>query len=41
MAIVNELNHPDPDVVIKGGLEIMQDMHEKDILLGTKKVIKK
>ncbi len=35
--IVKELNHPNPDVVIDGGLEIMQDLHVKDILLGTKK----
>lgn len=34
--IVHELNHPDPDVVIKGGLEIMHDMYEKNILLGIK-----
>ena len=36
-SIADELNHPDPDVVLKGGLDIMLDMHEKDILLGTKK----
>ena len=34
--IAKELNHPNPDVVINGGLEIMQDLHAKDILLGTK-----
>ena len=35
-AIAKEINHPNPDVVINGGLEIMQDLHVKDILLGTK-----
>jgi len=35
-AIAKELNHSNPDVVINGGLEIMQDLHAKDILLGTK-----
>ena len=34
--IAKELNHPDPDVVINGGLEIMQDLHTKDVILGTK-----
>lgn len=34
--IAEELQHPDPAAVIKGGLEIMQGMHEKDIILGTK-----
>lgn len=33
--IAKELNHPDPEVVINGGLEIMQDLLAKDILLGT------
>ncbi len=32
--ITEELNHPDPQVVINGGQEIMRDMHDKDILLG-------
>lgn len=35
--IAEELNHPNPDVVIQGGLEIMQGFLDKDILLGTKK----
>ena len=38
ISIARELNHPNPDVVINGGLQIMQDMHEKNILLGTKSV---
>jgi len=32
--IAEELEHPDPQVVIDGGHEIMCDMHSKDILLG-------
>ncbi len=32
--IAAELNHPDPQVVINGGHEIMHDMHSRDILLG-------
>lgn len=32
--IAAELKHPDPEVVINGGHEIMSDMHSKDILLG-------
>ncbi len=35
--IAAELNHPNPEVVIQGGLEIMQGFLIKDILLGTKK----
>jgi hypothetical protein len=34
--IACELKHPDPDVVIQGGQEIMQGFLIKDILLGTK-----
>jgi hypothetical protein len=32
--IARELDHPDPQVVINGGHEIMRDMHSKDIILG-------
>ena len=32
--IASELDHPDPQVVINGGHEIMRDMHSKDIILG-------
>ena len=35
--ISDELKHPNPKVVIQGGLEIMQGFLIKDILLGTKK----
>lgn len=34
--IANEMQHPNPEVVIKGGADIMQDMRSKDVLLGTK-----
>lgn len=34
--IIEELKHPNPEVVIKGGADIMQDMRSKDVLLGTK-----
>ncbi len=34
--IAEELKHPDPQVVIDGGYEIMHDMHDKDILLGVR-----
>jgi len=32
--IAEELDHPEPQVVIDGGHEIMRDMHSKDILIG-------
>jgi len=32
--IATELAHPDSDMVITGGLEIMQNLHRKDILQG-------
>ena len=34
--IAVELQHPDPGTVISGGLEIMQNLLEKDVILGTK-----
>jgi uncharacterized protein len=37
LSIVEQLQHPDPDVVISGGLEVMQDFRDKDVLLGVKK----
>jgi uncharacterized protein len=36
VSIAQELNHPNPDAVINGGLEIMQEFLEKNILLGVK-----
>jgi len=35
-SIAKELQHPNPDTVISGGLEILQDFKNKDIILGTK-----
>jgi len=35
-SIAAELNHPNPEVVIKGGLETMQNFLQKDVLLGTR-----
>jgi len=37
LTIANELNHPNPETVIQGGFDIMQNFLEKDILLGTEK----
>ncbi|MEE8264386.1 MAG: putative DNA-binding domain-containing protein [Gammaproteobacteria bacterium] len=36
--IADELKHPDPEVVVKGGLEIMETMRKKNVLLGVKKM---
>ncbi len=33
--IANEMNHPDPDVVITGGQQAMQELRSRNILLGT------
>ena len=35
--IAKQLNHPDPDVVITGGQQIMNQLRDSDILLGTRK----
>jgi hypothetical protein len=34
--IAEEMSHPQPDVVINGGMDIMKGLLEKKILLGTK-----
>ena len=36
LGIVSQLKHPDSNVVIEGGFEVMQDFKNKDILLGTR-----
>lgn len=36
LQIAEELKHPRPEVVLNGGLEIMQNLLQKDILLGVK-----
>jgi hypothetical protein len=33
--IVTELAHPVPDIVIRGGMEILNDLRERKIILGT------
>ena len=35
--IAIEMSHPQPDVVISGGIEILTGLAEKDIILGVKK----
>jgi len=35
--IARELNHPDPDVVIQGGVQILQDLHDRGAVPGTLK----
>ena len=30
-----ELNHPQPDVIIEGGLDTLRQLRKKDIVLGT------
>ena len=34
--IAGEMNHPNPDVVIRGGAEILDNLSRKDIITGTK-----
>ncbi|WP_101756592.1 DUF2063 domain-containing protein [Oceanicoccus sp. KOV_DT_Chl] len=33
--IAAEMQHPNPDIVIDGGLQILQQLHSLDIILGT------
>lgn len=33
--IVKELNHPAPNIVIHGGMEILNDLRERKVILGT------
>lgn len=35
--ISEELNHPDPQTVIQGGLSIMQDLFQRQVILGVNK----
>ena len=35
--IAAQLNHPDPDVVIQGGYQILQDLKERNVILGVNK----
>lgn len=36
ISIANQLEHPNPEAVLEGGLDIMRKFLEKDILLGTR-----
>jgi len=36
-AIAAQLQHPDPEVVIQGGQQILQDLHTRNIILGTRR----
>jgi hypothetical protein len=36
--IAEEMDHPQPEVVIRGGSEILQGLQQKDIILGTKRL---
>ncbi len=33
--IAREINHPDPDVVVNGGADILQDLLSRDVIMGT------
>jgi len=37
--IAEELHHPDPDVVIAGGVEIFSELMSRDVLLGARAII--
>jgi len=34
--IARELQHPDPETVIRGGLDILQDLRSRDVILGVR-----
>ena len=34
--IAREIKHPDPQVVVNGGVEILKSMRDKDIILGVR-----
>ena len=35
--IAEQMNHPDPNVVIEGGMQIMQDLKDRNVILGINK----
>ena len=35
--IAEQMNHPEPNIVIEGGYQIMQDLRERNIILGINK----
>ena len=36
--LAGEINHPDPDVVIGGGKQVLADFQTREIILGTRPV---
>lgn len=34
--IAKQMNHPDPNIIIEGGFQIIQDLKNRDIILGVK-----
>lgn len=36
--IATEMNHPNPDIVIQGGYQILQDLKNRNVLLGVNKL---
>lgn len=36
-AIAEQLNHPDPEVVIQGGLQILNDLKQRNVIIGVNK----
>jgi hypothetical protein len=34
--IAGEMNHPNPDVVIEGGLKLLEDLRDREVILGTR-----
>ena len=36
-SIAKQMNHPDPKTVIEGGMQIMQDLKDRNIILGVNK----
>jgi hypothetical protein len=36
--LANSLGHPDPEVVISGGRQLLEDFRERDVILGTRPV---
>ena len=35
--VAQELNHPNPDVILNGGQEIVQELKNRNVILGVKK----
>ena len=35
--IAEQMNHPEPNVVIEGGIQIMQDLKDRNVILGVNK----